>query len=196
MAVKSKIFNPLWLALVDLFLMFAALRLTLQFKFGDVAPSLVLEHYKIFSFVFVFWLLILFIHNLFDLRSLRRYHILILNFISAAFFCSLSAIVYFYLQPTLTTTPRRSLLLLVLIELLAYCYRGVWQKPDRCYPGLSRNCPASFSVLLLTAPWIVQASLISFDRFGRNYSTLIIIQSQAENDASADFFNCDWLQYF
>ncbi len=90
--------------------------MTLMIKYGSgLTSSWQYLHYKIFSVVFIFWLIVLFVHNLFDERSLKRYHVLFFNFVSAAFFSFVVAVIYFYTQPDLLLTPRRTLLLLILI---------------------------------------------------------------------------------
>jgi exopolysaccharide biosynthesis polyprenyl glycosylphosphotransferase len=64
-----------------------------------------------FSMLFAFWLVVFFIHGLFESGAFRRYTGLIINLISAMVVNLLLAIIYFYFQPNLILTPRRFLLI-------------------------------------------------------------------------------------
>lgn len=80
---------------------------------GQLSYNALDAHYKIFSVIFAMWLLVFFIHGLFDVRVFRRYSSLFFNLISAMAVNLLLAVIYFYFQPNLILTPRRILLLLV-----------------------------------------------------------------------------------
>ena len=77
-----------------------------------------------FSFIFVFWVLFLYILNLYEAASLRRIFdflksLLIFSFASAAF-----GITYFYLRPEVLITPKTILLLHVFFfVVLFFCWR-------------------------------------------------------------------------
>ena len=80
---------------------------------GSLGYGALDDHYKIFSIIFALWLLVFYIHGLFEIRVFRRYSSLFLNLFSAMAVNLLLAITYFYFQPNLILTPRRILLLLV-----------------------------------------------------------------------------------
>ncbi len=122
MASNRRILNPLWLAGPDLLIMLGALWVMLTTKYGNPLDSAwVRLHYRIFIPLFIIWLLIMVIHNLFEVNSLRRHHILFFNIVSAAFFSFLVGAVYFYYQPDLLLTPRRTL-----ISLTAISFGGIF----------------------------------------------------------------------
>lgn len=68
-------------------------------------------HFKAFTVIFLIWMLVFFIHGLFEIQTLRRYTTLIFNLISAMLVNLLAAVIYFYFQPNLILTPRRFLLI-------------------------------------------------------------------------------------
>ena len=70
------------------------------------------SHLKAFSIIYLFWLVVFFMHGLFDIQTLRRYTSLIFNLVSAMVVNLLIAVVYFYFQPNLILTPRRFLLII------------------------------------------------------------------------------------
>jgi exopolysaccharide biosynthesis polyprenyl glycosylphosphotransferase len=109
----SRKFLFFWLiVLPDLGLMYLSLWLTVQIRYqNNLTPVVLSEHFKIFSFLYLFWLLIFFIHGLFEVASLRRYAGLIFNLFSAMLVNLLLSISFFYLQKNLDLTPRRFLLL-------------------------------------------------------------------------------------
>jgi exopolysaccharide biosynthesis polyprenyl glycosylphosphotransferase len=112
MILKNRSINLLLLAIPDLLLILASLYIALYIRFGQGPQySYELLNYKIFVFLFLVWILVMFIHNLFDLRSLRTYGSLFFSLVSAFFFNLLLSVVYFYFQPNLFLTPRRTLLL-------------------------------------------------------------------------------------
>jgi len=80
---------------------------------GNLAYGALDAHYKIFSLIFAMWLVVFYIHGLFEIRAFRRYSSLFFNLVSAMAINLLLAITYFYFQPNLILTPRRILLLLV-----------------------------------------------------------------------------------
>ena len=100
------------LVIPDVLLLFFSLYLSLYVRYGrgwDL--HLWLTHVKAFSVVYTCWLLVFFIHNLFDLRTFRRYTVIFFNLVVAMIVNLFLAITYFYFQPGLILTPRRFLLI-------------------------------------------------------------------------------------
>ncbi len=100
------------LVIPDVLLLFFSLCLSLYVRYGrgwDL--HLWLTHVKAFSVVYTGWLLVFFIHNLFDLRTFRRYTVIFFNLVVAMIVNLFLAITYFYFQPGLILTPRRFLLI-------------------------------------------------------------------------------------
>lgn len=106
-------FLNLWLlAVPDFLLMYAGLFVTILFRYNNSLSNFTwFEHFKVFSFLYLIWLLVFFIHGLFEVQSLRRYAGLIFNLLSAMSVNLIISVSYFYLQPNLILTPRRFLLL-------------------------------------------------------------------------------------
>jgi exopolysaccharide biosynthesis polyprenyl glycosylphosphotransferase len=75
-----------------------------------LSHELLVSHIQVFSIIYPFWMLVMFMHNLFDLKSLRAYSFLVTGLISAMAVNFLLAVTYFYFQPSLFLTPRRFLL--------------------------------------------------------------------------------------
>ncbi|MBI5530060.1 MAG: sugar transferase [Candidatus Doudnabacteria bacterium] len=102
-----------WLVLVpDVILLYAGLYISALLRFGRISdvqqnPA----YFNTFTIIYAFWLLVFFIHGLFETPSFRRYSSLFFNLISAMVINFLIAVMYFYLQPNLILTPRRFLLI-------------------------------------------------------------------------------------
>lgn len=102
-----------WLLLLPCVLIFYGslwLSLIIRYPYGLEAQALQ-EHYRNFTIVYVLWMAIFFIHNLFDFSTFRRYTTMVFNLSSAMGVSVLAAALYFYAQPNLLITPRRFLLL-------------------------------------------------------------------------------------
>jgi exopolysaccharide biosynthesis polyprenyl glycosylphosphotransferase len=109
-----------WLIIIpDIVLLYASLYLAILLRYGEMLNSRALNaHLRAFSVLFVFWLVVFFIHGLFEIQTLRRYTTLVFNLISATVVNLLVAITYFYFQPNLILTPRRFLLMQIGIAFL------------------------------------------------------------------------------
>ncbi len=113
-------FMSFWLMLVpDLVLFFSALFITIRLRYPEgLSQETFNIHIQTFSLIFIVWLLVFFIHGLFEVQSFRRYSSLFFNLISASVVNFIVAVVYFYFQPGLILTPRRFLLVLVLLSFI------------------------------------------------------------------------------
>jgi lipopolysaccharide/colanic/teichoic acid biosynthesis glycosyltransferase len=117
--MSRKIFSFWFIALPDVILFYVSLWLTIIFRYHDVSnANSVGRLLGNFSAIFVVWLIVFFIHGLFEAASFRRYTSLVVNLISASAVNLLAAILYFYFQPSLYLTPRRFLLIDVAITLI------------------------------------------------------------------------------
>lgn len=107
----------IWLLFVPTVLLcYAALFLTIALRFPDgLSPEDLRMHLYAFGVINLFWLLNFYIHNLFEKQTFRRAVLLFRNLISAMVVNTLIAIVYFYVQPNLIITPRRFLLVYVMV---------------------------------------------------------------------------------
>lgn len=112
MASVNKPKTLLIILLPDVLLFYASLWLAVQIRYhGGLDTVGWSNHLRIFTLIYAIWVVIFFIHGLFDFSSLRRYTGLIFSLTSAMAFNVLAAIIYFYFQPSLIFTPRRFLLI-------------------------------------------------------------------------------------
>jgi exopolysaccharide biosynthesis polyprenyl glycosylphosphotransferase len=114
--MSRRLVSFLFLIVPDILLLYVGLWLAILFRYhSGLDTSAFHAHVGAFSVIYFFWLVVFFIHGLFELQSLRRYTGLLLNLISAMTVNIVVAITYFYLQPNLILTPRRFLLVDVAI---------------------------------------------------------------------------------
>jgi exopolysaccharide biosynthesis polyprenyl glycosylphosphotransferase len=105
--------------LPDLVLLYVSLYFALIIRYGNnISNEQVAAHYSAFTIIFILWMVVFFIHGLFEIDSFRRYNKLIFNLVSAMVVNSLIAVIYFYLQPNLHITPRRFLLIELILSFL------------------------------------------------------------------------------
>jgi len=111
----SKLSLRFWLIFIPtIALFYFSLQMALILRYhGSLAYGTDGAHYKVFSLIFAMWLVVFYIHGLFEIQAFRRYSSLFFNLVSAMAINLLLAIIYFYFQPNLILTPRRILLLLV-----------------------------------------------------------------------------------
>lgn len=108
----------LWLLILpDIILLYIGLYLSIfiRYRHGLDAES-INSHLSAFSLIFAFWILVFFMHGLFDVQSFRRYTGLIIKLGAAMAVNLVVAIIYFYLQPDLILTPRRFLFILIVVS--------------------------------------------------------------------------------
>ncbi len=114
MSRKTVIF---WfIILPDILLLYVSLWVAVVLRYG--ANTTLVDwpaHLKAFTIIFAIWLLVFFIYSLFDVATFRRYTILLRNLFAAMVINGLIAVLYFYIQPNLILTPRRLLLIAVLV---------------------------------------------------------------------------------
>lgn len=112
--MNRKIFSFWLIFLPVVILLYASLRLAIGLRYdGTLTAQQANAHYAAFSIIFAIWLLVYFIHGLFEVQVFRRYSSLFFNLVSAMVVNLLIAVIYFYFQPNLILTPRRFLLILV-----------------------------------------------------------------------------------
>lgn len=115
---SKKNFLKFILLVGDIFLMYAALLLTLAIRFGDFTflpgpqTKIFLFH---FSFISLFWLLFLYIFDFYEIPPFRKVFDFFKNLIIFLFLAGTTAIIYFYLKPGILITPKTILVLDVLI---------------------------------------------------------------------------------
>ena len=96
-------------------MMYLSLLVAIHFRYRDtLSPQQFGVHLRIFTFLFVIWLVVFYIVGMFELGLLQRYTVLLFRTVTAIFVAFITAIIYFYVQPGLILTPRRFLLLEIL----------------------------------------------------------------------------------
>lgn len=115
---KNRTILKFWgILLPNIILLYAALWLSILLRYSHMPDQATRwAHVEAFSLIFVLWLVVFFIHGLFEIEAFRRFSGLIFNLISAMAVNLLLAIIYFYFQPNLILTPRRFLLILVAVS--------------------------------------------------------------------------------
>ena len=77
----------------DCLLLYFSLWLAIAWRYsGQLSYAQKISHYQAFSVIFVFWLVVFFIHGLFEIDSFRRYSRLVFNLVSAMVVNSLIAV--------------------------------------------------------------------------------------------------------
>jgi exopolysaccharide biosynthesis polyprenyl glycosylphosphotransferase len=109
-----------WLiAVPDAVLFYLGLWLTIIIRYhGTISVQESGAIVRTFSLLFLFWLLVFFIHGLFETGVFRRYTSLVVNLVSAMLVNILLSVIYFYFQPGLILTPRRVLLIDVVLTFI------------------------------------------------------------------------------
>ncbi len=117
--MSRKIFT-FWLIIIpDTILLFLGLWFAILIRYqGNLSHQETVSHFKGFSVIFLLWLIVFFIHGLFESAIFRRYTTLIINLVSAWVVNLILAVVYFYFQPNLILTPRRFLLIDIAVSFI------------------------------------------------------------------------------
>jgi exopolysaccharide biosynthesis polyprenyl glycosylphosphotransferase len=110
--------SSLWLVVIpDVLLLYLSLWLAIRFRYPEgITGNIWNDHLNAFSIIFAVWLVVFFIHGLFDTAVFRRFTTVIFNLVSAMVVNFVVAITYFYFQPNLILTPRRFLLYEIVIS--------------------------------------------------------------------------------
>jgi exopolysaccharide biosynthesis polyprenyl glycosylphosphotransferase len=107
-----------WLVILpNILLLYLSLYISYFIRYHGQAADLG-SHYTAFTPVHLLWLVVFFIHGLFEVTTFRRFTSIIFNLVSAMLVNLLVAITYFYLQPNLILTPRRFLLIHIGVSFL------------------------------------------------------------------------------
>ncbi len=116
MTVSSNVLK-FWLIIVPtVVLLYASLWLTIIIRYPQGLPNdSITAHLVSFSIIYIFWLVSFFVFRFFEQQTFSRLPLLIKSTLFSMAANSIVAIVYFYVQPNLILTPRRFLLLHVVI---------------------------------------------------------------------------------
>ncbi len=116
----SKGLIKFWLIFVPVTALFyVGLWLSIIFRYQDtLGHASTAQLLQTFSYIFLLWLVVFFIHGLFEVGVFRRYTGMVFSLASAMAVNVLIAVIYFYFQPNLILTPRRFLLIDVIITFI------------------------------------------------------------------------------
>jgi hypothetical protein len=115
---KQKLFVTLTVAFA-IASFYLSLWLVMWYKYPDgLSAEETQRHYLAFSIVYGLWLIVLYSLSLLDLRKIKRFWDVMLSLIAASALNIGLASVFFYVQPALLLTPRRFLLLHVLVTMI------------------------------------------------------------------------------
>lgn len=108
----------IWLLIIPVIAIFyISLFLTMHLWYPNGLPRDQWErHIFHFSIMFVLWTGIFYSYRLFDFEILRNYRSWLARLVVGLGFCAVIAAMYFYLQPQLSITPRRFLLVNILLS--------------------------------------------------------------------------------
>src|SRR3989344_1491851 len=127
------------LFLGDIAVLYVSLVLMLIFRYGSLAEApLVREHFAPFSILFAFWLIVFFIHNLYDFTAAKN----TLEFYGAAFRAfiinTVIAVLFFYLVPFFSISPKRNLVLFLIIFVVLF---ALWRQASNTFFKSRLNVP-------------------------------------------------------
>lgn len=125
MTFRSKRLAQVFLFLIpSIVLMYLGLYLTLWLWYPEgLSVAVLIDHYVLFSIVFVGWLFVLVALRVVDAWHHAHVRSFFTAFVSAMFLNALFAVVVFYIQPDLLITPRRFLVvLLFLVSVLLFLW--------------------------------------------------------------------------
>lgn len=113
----------------DLLALYLALFLTLLIRYGEVGGEIAALHVRPFSFMFVLWILIFYIADLYDLRVVKDSVDTMRRFVTMLFVNGIIAISFFYFIPGLPIAPKTNLFLFLgLVTILDYNWRRFYAR--------------------------------------------------------------------
>ena len=122
---QNKFFKII-LFLGDIFVIYVALFLALAVRNKNLPPR-INEFFYSFLILYFFWLIVIFILNLYDLHFFKKPIDFSFNLIIFSVLAFLSGVAYFYFRPQPNITPKTILILNVLIfDILFVCWRYIF----------------------------------------------------------------------
>jgi len=93
----------------DLAVLFGSLLLTLYLRYGQTFSEKLEFHLAPFSIIFIVWLIVFYIANLYELSTLRNNIYFYSSLLQAIIISSVISVAFFYLIPLFTITPKTNL---------------------------------------------------------------------------------------
>ena len=112
--------NRFWLLILPAIAWFyIGLFLTIQLWYPlGLGTEQLTQHIANFSIVYIFWIVVFFIYTLFDISTFRNSSTIVSRLLAAMLTNAVIATTYFYFQPELILTPRRFLLVHILVTVI------------------------------------------------------------------------------
>lgn len=127
--MKKRRLLKLIMLIGDVFLMYGALFLALAIRYGDFSflpgPQTT-DFVQQFSFVFIFWAIILYAFNFYEVPPLKKIFNFFKNITAFSFLAVVFAVVYFYFDKVAVITPKTILIIHVLFfAILTFLWRYI-----------------------------------------------------------------------
>ncbi len=114
------------LVIGDIAVLYLSLGLMLTVRYGSLTEApLVREHFAPFTIVFAFWLIVFFIHNLYDFTAAKNSLEFYRTVFRALFINGVIALTFFYLVPFFAISPKRNLALFFVIFVVLF---ALWRQ--------------------------------------------------------------------
>jgi FlaA1/EpsC-like NDP-sugar epimerase len=107
--------KKLALLLADLFVLYGALALTLGIRYSGEFWHQAQLHFPPFSLLFLVWLLVFYINNLYDTQNLRNTTLFYSTLLRSILIAGAASAAFFYITPIFGITPRANLFLFMFL---------------------------------------------------------------------------------
>ena len=97
------------LFIADLAVLFGSLLLTLYLRYGSTFSEKLISHIAPFSLIFIIWLIVLYIANLYEPTTLRNNIHFYSSLLQAVIISTAISVIFFYLIPLFKITPKTNL---------------------------------------------------------------------------------------
>ncbi|MBN2884514.1 sugar transferase [Patescibacteria group bacterium] len=147
----NQAFKKLFFLIGDIFVLHIALALTLFVRYrlidgiNGISPHWQ-AHWHYFIGVFIIFIIVFYINNLYNLRQMASVHNFIRRTLSSVISASLLAVVYFYIYPLVDIAPKTNLAIFALFSLIGFL---IWRRLSY--------------LLLKSSPWQNNLAIIGYN---------------------------------
>ena len=126
----------LFLFLGDVAILYLSLYLTLLLRYGSNFSQQIDIHLSPFSFLFIFWIIVFYIANLYELNYTKNSAEFYSSLLTSIAISATISVIFFYLLPNIQIAPRRNLLIYIavftgLVSLWRWLYNKILGKTFR-----------------------------------------------------------------
>lgn len=179
----NQAFKKLFFFIGDIFVLHAALALTLFVRyrlFGDISgisPHWQ-GHWRYFIGVFVIFIIVFYINNLYSLRQMASERNFIRRTLSSVIAASLLSIIYFYIYPQVDIAPKTNLAIFALIALIGFL---IWRR--LAYLSLKSSAWQNNLAVIGYNEHVKELIEDMQKRPGLGYQTALVFKDMSELDA-------------